>query len=70
MLEAANARRILGFRRTSRHPVKLTALYCLKEALLDEQYEDCAPAIEIALEFGAQEFEIKNLLEDPRRRPA
>ena len=63
-LNSTWARRI-----TSRHPVKTTALLYLREALLNEVYEDCAFAIQIAKEFGAQEFEIKNLLEDPRRRP-
>lgn len=56
-------------KRTSKHPVKLTALLYLREALLDEVYEECAQAIRIAKEFGAEEFEIQNLLEDPRRRP-
>ena len=58
-----------GRRRTSKHPVKLTALFYLKEALVSEVYEDCATAIEIAKEFGAEDFEIQNLLEDPRRKP-
>ncbi len=53
----------------NRHPVKLTALLFLREALMAERYEDCAEAIEIAREFGAQQFEIQNLLEDPRRFP-
>ena len=59
------------FRRriTSRHPVKVTALHYLREALLNEVYEECPGAIEIAKEFGAQDFEIQNLLEDPRRKP-
>ena len=56
-------------RKTSQHPVKLTALTYLKEALLKEVYEECAFAIEVAKEFGAQDFEIQNLLEDPRRNP-
>ena len=56
-------------RKTSQHPVKLTALTYLKEALLDEVYEECAFAIQVAKEFGAQDFEIENLLEDPRRKP-
>ena len=61
--------KIGGRRRTSKHPVKLTALLYLKEALLDEVYEECAGAIEIAREFGAEDFEVQNLLEDPRRKP-
>lgn len=56
-------------RKTSQHPVKLTALTYLKEALLNEVYEECAAAIQVAKEFGAQDFEIDNLLEDPRRKP-
>ena len=50
-------------------PVKLTALLYLKEALLEERYEECAEMIAIAKEFGAQPFEIGYLLEDPRRLP-
>lgn len=60
---------IIFRRKTSQHPVKLTALTYLKEALLNEVYEECAFAIQIAKEFGAQDFEIENLLEDPRRKP-
>ena len=61
-----------GARRTrrSRHPVKLTALLYLKEALVREQYEKCAELVETAKEFGAQPFEIQDLLEDPRRTPS
>jgi len=52
-----------------KHPVKLTALLYLKEALLRENYEICAEVIATAKEFGAAEFEIRYLLEDPRRNP-
>ncbi len=52
-----------------RHPVKLTALLYLKEALRKEQYEICESLIGIAKEFGAAPFEITDLLEDPRRKP-
>ena len=69
MLRAAGLNRIWARKITSRHPVKVTALMYLREALLNEVYEDCRLAIEIARECGAQEFEIQNLLEDPRRRP-
>lgn len=69
MVWATNLNRTWKRRRTSRHPVKVTALLYLKEALVDEVYEDCPLAIEIAKEFGAEEFEIQNLLEDPRRKP-
>lgn len=59
------------FRRSaSRDPVRLTALLYLREALLEEKYEDCSGFIEVALEFGAAPFEIDNILEDPRRKPA
>lgn len=52
-----------------RNPVKLTALLYLREALVEERYEDCAGIIKIARQFGARRFEIQNLLEDPRRLP-
>ena len=52
-----------------RHPVKLTALLYLKEALMKERYEECDSLIQIAKEFGAAGFEIQDLLEDPRRSP-
>ena len=54
---------------TVKHPVKLTALLYLKEALAREQYERCAEIIAFAKEFGAAAFEIEDLLEDPRRSP-
>ena len=53
----------------SKHPVKLTALLYLKEALFIENYEICPELIRTAVEFGAREFEVRDLLEDPRRRP-
>ena len=68
MIRTSNSN-IIFRRKTSQHPVKLTALTYLREELLNETYEDCAISIEIAKEFGAQDFEIQNLLEDPRRRP-
>ena len=52
-----------------KHPVKLTALLYLKEALRNEQYEICAEVIALAKEFGATASEIQSLLEDPRRNP-
>jgi len=59
------------FRRNAvlRHPIKLTALLYLKEALLKEQYENCKGIIAIAKKFGAADFEVEDLLEDPRRTP-
>ena len=53
----------------SKHPVVLTALLYLREALLHEEYEKCRELIAIAEEFGAQEKDISYLLEDPRRVP-
>ncbi len=52
-----------------KHPIKLTALLYLKEALKKERYEACPEIISVAREYGAAEFEIKDLLEDPRRAP-
>ncbi len=52
-----------------RHPVKLTALLYLKEALLDEVYEQCESLVKVARDFGATDREIGHLLEDPRREP-
>jgi len=56
-------------RRRVRNPIKLTALVYLREALNQERYEECPEIIRIAKEFGAQNDEIKLLLEDPRRHP-
>ena len=53
-----------------KHPIKLTALLYLKEALTQQRYENCADLIAVAKEFGAGEFEIQDLLEDPRRSPS
>ena len=53
----------------AQHPIRLTALLYLKEALLKERYEECAEIVAAAKEFGAADFEIRDLLEDPRRRP-
>lgn len=52
-----------------KHPVKLSALWALKEALLQERYEECREIVAIAKEFGARDSEIYYLLEDPRRNP-
>lgn len=59
----------LNPRWVKRHPVRLTALLALREALLEERYEECREMIAIAKEFGASEREIYYLLEDSRRRP-
>ena len=66
MPNAGGSRRAL----TKKHPVKLTALFYLKEALRKEQYEKCAEIIAIAKEFGAAPYEVQDLLEDPRRSPS
>lgn len=63
------AGRAPGRRPVAQHPVKLTALLYLKEALLRERYEECPGFIAVAKEFGAVDFEVQDLLEDPRRRP-
>jgi len=55
--------------RVLRHPVRLTALLYLSEALRAEKYEECAEIVSVAREFGAGESEIRSLLEDPRRVP-
>jgi len=58
-----------GRRITVKHPVKLTALLYLKEALVKQRYELCPEIIAVAREFGAASFEIQDLLEDQRRSP-
>ncbi len=55
--------------KVKRHPVCLSALWALKDALLYEKYEECREIIAVAKEFGARDSEIYYLLEDPRRRP-
>ncbi len=52
-----------------KHPVKLTALLYLKDALRLENYEICGDLIAVAKEFGATTSEVQRLLEDPRRSP-
>jgi len=59
----------LRFRIKSKHPVRISALWALKQALLLEKYEECQEIIAIAKEFGASDWEIYYLLEDPRRNP-
>ena len=57
-------------RQIKKDPVKLTALIYLRDAILRERYEECREMITIAKEFGAEGFEIQNILEDPRRVPS
>lgn len=61
--------RFVKYKRRVRDPVKLTALVYLREALLEEKYEDCFEFIAIAREFGALDEEIRVLLENPKRHP-
>lgn len=56
--------------RALKHPVRLTALVYLSEALRSERYEQCAEIVQVAREFGASTNEIQSLLEDPRRVPS
>ena len=55
--------------RVKKDAVKLTALLYLRETLLRQRYEDSAGFISVAREFGAQDREIEELLEDARRMP-
>ncbi|MBI4313553.1 MAG: hypothetical protein HY594_01930 [Candidatus Omnitrophica bacterium] len=49
------------------HPVALTALLYLQEALRREQYEACGAYVATAREFGAPELEIHGVITEPRR---
>jgi hypothetical protein len=69
MLRATKNRFSFKGRLVAKHPLKLTALLYLREALLKEDYETCAQIVQIAKEFGAADFEVDYLLEDPRRSP-
>lgn len=69
METTTNPVKLRGYFRIKKDPVKLTALLYLREALLEERYEECAEFIAIAIEFGAKSLEIKNILEDRRRVP-
>ena len=52
-----------------KHPLRLTALLYLREELTRENYEICHEIIDLALEFGASDLDIRLVLEDPRRIP-
>ena len=69
MLKEVENARAPTLRKVRKEPVKLTALLYLREALRKERYEDCPQFVRVAKEFGAQEREIVELLEDPRRMP-
>ena len=47
--------------------LKTTALLYFKEALLNEQYEDCARLVRIAKGFGAQQGEISAVIAEHNR---
>ncbi|MCB9799761.1 MAG: hypothetical protein H6757_03255 [Candidatus Omnitrophica bacterium] len=53
--------------RVIRDPLRFSALFYLREALLEERYEECAEIIEAARELGANVLEIQNILEVPQR---
>lgn len=69
MKQTARYPKTRSYFKIRRHPVKLTALLYLKEAVIAEQYESCAGFIRIAREFGANAQEIQSILEDFRRAP-
>ena len=52
---------------TELHPVAVTALLYLKEAVRRERYEDCAAYVAAARDFGAPAVEIQGVLDNPRR---
>ena len=52
---------------TELHPVAVTALLYLQEAVQQERYEDCAAYVTAAREFGAPVVEIQGILDNPRR---
>ena len=68
MNQQLNTRNVTGARRRAvLNPVALTALVYLREALLEERYEDCPQILQVAREFNVPEVRILWLLEDPRR---
>ena len=44
------------------HPVKVTALHYVTEMMWTEQYEELPDVLAIALEFGATEQEINDVI--------
>ena len=69
MPQVADARSLRWVIARKKHPVKLTALLYLREALAKQWYEDCPYFIQVAKEFGALDVEVEELLEDGRRMP-
>lgn len=53
-IKAANPRSLYN-----RHPVKLTALNYIREAIEEERYEEVRDMIAIAKEFGAGPWDIR-----------
>lgn len=49
------------------HPVALTALLYLQDAVRKERYEECAAMVAAAREFGVPELDIYGVLVEPRR---
>ncbi len=56
-------------RGSRKNPVQLTALLYLREALINQRYENCPEFVAVAKEFGASPADIEALLEDARRLP-
>ena len=69
MAQKTTTRRPVTSSTANQDPVRLTALLYLKEALIEERYEECRDIITIAYEFGATENDVQLLLEDARRNP-
>ena len=68
MNQQLNIRNPAGLRRRPvLDPLALTALLYLREALLEERYEDCPQILQAARELNVPEVRIFWLLEDPRR---
>ena len=69
MKSLVRATRAVRAAERAKHPVVLTALLYLREALIREEYEKCRELIAVAEEFGASQADVNYLLEDPRRVP-
>ena len=44
------------------HPLKVTSLQYLKEALANEAYEQCAEVLVVAKELGVEQSDIQKLI--------
>jgi hypothetical protein len=49
---------------TSNEVLKLSALVYLQDALVKQKYEQCAELVDIAVKFGADKGEIKQVIAD------